>query len=101
MEDWLSDLNPHSKEVIPEAYAVPSLANAVLGDRFQFERLGNLFFLLLCANVYFLHHSLASAYCLSFSFLKTGVLKSSINSTGKKSVMSSYFYYYKIMSLRT
>nr|XP_018674787.1 PREDICTED: glutamine--tRNA ligase-like isoform X1 [Musa acuminata subsp. malaccensis] len=40
LEDWLSDLNLHSKEVIPEAYAVPSLANAVLGDRFQFERLG-------------------------------------------------------------
>ncbi|XP_064948093.1 glutamine--tRNA ligase-like isoform X1 [Musa acuminata AAA Group] len=40
LEDWLSDLNPHSKEVIPEAYAVPSLANAVLGDGFQFERLG-------------------------------------------------------------
>lgn len=40
LEDWLSDLNPHSKEVIPEAYAVPSLANAVLGDKFQFERLG-------------------------------------------------------------
>ncbi|RZS02826.1 hypothetical protein BHM03_00032912, partial [Ensete ventricosum] len=48
LEDWLSDLNPHSKEVIPEAYAVPSLANAVLGDKFQFERLGNLFFLLFC-----------------------------------------------------
>ncbi|RWW72436.1 hypothetical protein BHE74_00019757 [Ensete ventricosum] len=45
LEDWLSDLNPHSKEVIPEAYAVPSLTNAVLGDKFQFERLGNLFFL--------------------------------------------------------
>lgn len=44
LEDWLSDLNPHSKEVIPEAYAVPSLASAVLGDRFQFERLGNLRF---------------------------------------------------------
>ncbi|MQL98503.1 hypothetical protein Taro_031212, partial [Colocasia esculenta] len=41
LEDkWLSDLNPHSKEVIPEAYAVPSLASAVLGDNFQFERLG-------------------------------------------------------------
>ncbi|URE10189.1 glutaminyl-tRNA synthetase [Musa troglodytarum] len=40
LEDWLSDLNPDSKEVIPEAYAVPSLANAVLGDKFQFERLG-------------------------------------------------------------
>ncbi|EHA8590277.1 glutamine--tRNA ligase [Cocos nucifera] len=41
LEDWLSDLNPCSKEVIPEAYAVPSLASgAVLGDKFQFERLG-------------------------------------------------------------
>ncbi|KAG6484539.1 hypothetical protein ZIOFF_053058 [Zingiber officinale] len=40
LEDWLADLNPHSKELIPEAYAVPSLANAVLGDKFQFERLG-------------------------------------------------------------
>eukprot|EP01018_Ginkgo_biloba_P011028 Gb_30862 [translate_table: standard] len=40
LEDWLSDLNPHSKEVIPEAYAVPSLAQAQLGDKFQFERLG-------------------------------------------------------------
>ncbi|XP_008795989.2 glutamine--tRNA ligase [Phoenix dactylifera] len=40
LEDWLSDLNPHSKEVIREAYAVPSLASAVLGDKFQFERLG-------------------------------------------------------------
>jgi glutaminyl-tRNA synthetase len=26
--------------VIKGAYAVPSLANAVLGDKFQFERLG-------------------------------------------------------------
>ncbi|KAG1366261.1 glutamine--tRNA ligase [Cocos nucifera] len=40
LEDWLSDLNPHSKEVIPEAFAVPSLASAVVGDKFQFERLG-------------------------------------------------------------
>ncbi|XP_072983839.1 glutamine--tRNA ligase [Typha latifolia] len=40
LEDWLSDLNPNSKEVIPEAYAVPSLGSAVLGDKFQFERLG-------------------------------------------------------------
>ncbi|KAJ0960971.1 hypothetical protein J5N97_001049 [Dioscorea zingiberensis] len=40
LEDWLSDLNPHSKEVIPDAYAVPALANAVVGDKFQFERLG-------------------------------------------------------------
>lgn len=41
LEDWLGDLNPHSKEVIKDAYAVPSLATAVLGDKFQFERLGN------------------------------------------------------------
>uniref|UniRef100_A0A1D1YN48 glutamine--tRNA ligase n=2 Tax=Anthurium amnicola TaxID=1678845 RepID=A0A1D1YN48_9ARAE len=39
-DEWLSDLNPHCKEVIPEAYAVPTLANAALGDKFQFERLG-------------------------------------------------------------
>ncbi|KMZ68009.1 Glutamine--tRNA ligase, Glutamate--tRNA ligase [Zostera marina] len=39
-DKWLSDINPHSKEVIKEAYAVPALANAVLGDKFQFERLG-------------------------------------------------------------
>jgi hypothetical protein len=41
LEDWLGDLNPHSKEVVKDAYAVPSLATAVLGDKFQFERLGN------------------------------------------------------------
>nr|CAB3475950.1 unnamed protein product [Digitaria exilis] len=40
LENWLGDLNPHSKEVIKDAYAVPSLATAVLGDKFQFERLG-------------------------------------------------------------
>ncbi|WOK93597.1 hypothetical protein Cni_G02297 [Canna indica] len=40
LEDWLADLNPHSKVVIPEAYAVPSLASAVAGDKFQFERMG-------------------------------------------------------------
>ncbi|CAO2181181.1 unnamed protein product [Urochloa humidicola] len=40
LEDWLGDLNPHSKEVVKDAYAVPSLASAVLGDKFQFERLG-------------------------------------------------------------
>jgi glutaminyl-tRNA synthetase len=42
LENWLGDLNPHSKAVIMGAYAVPSLATAVLGDKFQFERLGNL-----------------------------------------------------------
>ncbi|XP_048136448.1 glutamine--tRNA ligase, cytoplasmic isoform X2 [Rhodamnia argentea] len=38
--DWLSDVNPHSKVVVPCAYAVPSLGEAKVGDRFQFERLG-------------------------------------------------------------
>ena len=41
LDDWLGDLNPQSKEVIKGAYAVPLLASAVLGDKFQFERLGN------------------------------------------------------------
>ncbi|XP_031476514.1 glutamine--tRNA ligase [Nymphaea colorata] len=40
LDNWLGDLNPNSKEVIPAAYAVPTLASAVLGDKFQFERLG-------------------------------------------------------------
>ncbi|KAL8531712.1 hypothetical protein ACS0TY_008344 [Phlomoides rotata] len=40
LDDWLGDLNPHSKVVITDAYAVPSLKNAAVGDRFQFERLG-------------------------------------------------------------
>lgn len=39
-DDWLSDLNPESKVVIPGAYAVSSVKNAAVGDRFQFERLG-------------------------------------------------------------
>ena len=40
LDNWLADLNPHSKVVIPSAYAVPELRNAVVGDTFQFERLG-------------------------------------------------------------
>ncbi|KAK9750411.1 hypothetical protein RND81_02G194900 [Saponaria officinalis] len=40
LDDWLADLNPNSKVVIPNAYAVPELQSAVLGHRFQFERLG-------------------------------------------------------------
>ncbi|CAK9149316.1 unnamed protein product [Ilex paraguariensis] len=40
LDDWIGDLNPHSKVVIPEAYAVTSLRDAAVGDRFQFERLG-------------------------------------------------------------
>ncbi|XVF44185.1 hypothetical protein PTKIN_Ptkin02bG0100800 [Pterospermum kingtungense] len=40
LENWLADLNPYSKVVIPTAYAVPALWNAAVGDTFQFERLG-------------------------------------------------------------
>ncbi|RZC70281.1 hypothetical protein C5167_034099, partial [Papaver somniferum] len=40
LEEFLTDLNPESKEVIPEAFAVPSLRDAAVGDKFQFERLG-------------------------------------------------------------
>ncbi|XP_077213013.1 glutamine-tRNA ligase, putative / glutaminyl-tRNA synthetase, putative / GlnRS isoform X2 [Tasmannia lanceolata] len=40
LDDWLSDLNPLSKEMIPESYAVSSLGSAVMGNQFQFERLG-------------------------------------------------------------
>lgn len=43
LDDWLADLNPQSKVIIPEAFAVPSLRNAAVGDRFQFERLGYFF----------------------------------------------------------
>ncbi|KAK1290044.1 hypothetical protein QJS10_CPB18g01540 [Acorus calamus] len=40
LPDWLGDLNPKSKEVITSAFAVPSLGSAIVGDKFQFERLG-------------------------------------------------------------
>ncbi|GLT91827.1 hypothetical protein SLE2022_096980 [Rubroshorea leprosula] len=40
LEDWRNGLNPESKVVIPAAYAVSSLRDAVVGDQFQFERLG-------------------------------------------------------------
>ncbi|XP_065880914.1 glutamine--tRNA ligase [Euphorbia lathyris] len=40
LDDWLADLNPQSKVVMSSAYAVPSLRNAAVGERFQFERLG-------------------------------------------------------------
>ncbi|KAJ6689647.1 hypothetical protein OIU85_006003 [Salix viminalis] len=40
LEDWLADVNPQSRVVISGAYAVPSLRDAAVGDRFQFERLG-------------------------------------------------------------
>lgn len=40
LDDWLADLNPQSKVVIPGAYATYLLQNAAVGDKFQFERLG-------------------------------------------------------------
>ncbi|KAK3220986.1 hypothetical protein Dsin_014956 [Dipteronia sinensis] len=40
LDDWLADLNPKSKELIHNAYTEPSLRDAAVGDRFQFERLG-------------------------------------------------------------
>ena len=39
-ESYLTNLNPKSLEVLPEAFIEPSVANAKAGDRFQFERLG-------------------------------------------------------------
>ena len=43
LDNWLADLNPNSKTVIREAFCVPILKDAKLGDRFQFERLGKEF----------------------------------------------------------
>ncbi|XP_076956315.1 glutamine--tRNA ligase-like [Bidens hawaiensis] len=40
LDNWLDDLNPGSKEIIPCAYAVPPLKFAEVDDKFQFERLG-------------------------------------------------------------
>ena len=39
-DDFLSTLNPDSLEVVADAKVEPSLADARLGQRFQFERLG-------------------------------------------------------------
>jgi glutaminyl-tRNA synthetase len=39
-KDWRSNLNPNSLEVLENCWIEPSLAKAVSGDRFQFERLG-------------------------------------------------------------
>ena len=39
-EDFTANLNPNSLEVISTAKLEPSLANAVVGARYQFERLG-------------------------------------------------------------
>jgi glutaminyl-tRNA synthetase len=39
-KDWKSNLNPKSLEVVPGCWAEPSLAGAVPGGRYQFERVG-------------------------------------------------------------
>ncbi|MCA9038595.1 MAG: glutamine--tRNA ligase, partial [Planctomycetaceae bacterium] len=38
--DWRSNLNPESLRVNTAAMLEPALANASVGDQFQFERLG-------------------------------------------------------------
>ncbi|KAL1223314.1 Glutamine--tRNA ligase, cytoplasmic [Cardamine amara subsp. amara] len=40
LENWLDDINTNSRVVVSNAFAVPTLKEAVLGDRFQFERKG-------------------------------------------------------------
>ncbi|XP_024973763.1 glutamine--tRNA ligase isoform X3 [Cynara cardunculus var. scolymus] len=40
LDNWLDDLNPESKVVMTCAYAVPTLRDAAVDDKFQFERLG-------------------------------------------------------------
>ena len=39
-DDFMSTLNPDSIEVVPDAKVEPSLADAVAGEKFQFERTG-------------------------------------------------------------
>jgi glutaminyl-tRNA synthetase len=39
-QDFTANLNPHSLEILSEAKLEPSLSKAVVGDRYQFERLG-------------------------------------------------------------
>ena len=39
-QDWKEDLNPESLTVLSACKLEPSLANASVGDRFQFERMG-------------------------------------------------------------
>jgi glutaminyl-tRNA synthetase len=38
--DWLTNVNPKSLEVLTDCRVEPSLANAKIGERYQFERLG-------------------------------------------------------------
>jgi glutaminyl-tRNA synthetase len=39
-QDWKSNLNPKSLEILPSAKVEPSLKSAAAGEKFQFERLG-------------------------------------------------------------
>ncbi|KAL1198349.1 Glutamine--tRNA ligase, cytoplasmic [Cardamine amara subsp. amara] len=39
-DDWLTDINPNSKVVVSDAYALSTIKDAMVGDTFQFERLG-------------------------------------------------------------
>ncbi len=39
-QDFTANLNPHSLEVLSDCKLEPSLANAAVGSRYQFERLG-------------------------------------------------------------
>jgi len=39
-QDFTANLNPHSLDTISDAKLEPSLANAAVGNRYQFERLG-------------------------------------------------------------
>jgi len=40
VEDWKSQINPNSLERLTNCYVEPSLANATVGNHYQFERLG-------------------------------------------------------------
>ncbi len=39
-ENWKASINPNSLQVLKECYVEPSLANAEVGSRYQFERIG-------------------------------------------------------------
>jgi glutaminyl-tRNA synthetase len=39
-EDFLSNVNPNSLEILEDSFVEPSLKEATAGDKFQFERLG-------------------------------------------------------------
>ena len=39
-EDWKAHINPNSLERLTNCFVEPALGNAIIGDRFQFERTG-------------------------------------------------------------